>query len=191
MFCQLKVVGRTSSFQFKNKSDDLRTIGKALGVAHVVEGSVRRSGDRIRVTAQLIDTRDETHLWSESLMSTSVAAECICGIARMEIDFPARWAWHDHSVASRHAHGAAYATYVGSWRSRFRITDGSTKITRFENPTAGTVRGFCTRCGTPLYYERTRSPHMVNIPRTLQNAHGPGGSVSSRHRRDDGVGLLG
>jgi TolB-like protein len=63
---QLKVIGRTSSFQFKNKSDDLRTIGKALGVAHVVEGSVRRSGDRIRVTAQLIDTRDGTHLWSES-----------------------------------------------------------------------------------------------------------------------------
>jgi hypothetical protein len=102
-----------------------------------------------------------------TVMSTTVAAECFCGSVRMEIDFPARWAWHDHSVASRHAHGAAYATYVGSWRSRFRITDGSTKITRFEDPTAGTVRGFCARCGTPLYYERTRSPHMVNIPRAL------------------------
>jgi TolB-like protein len=63
---QLKVIGRMSSFQFKGKSDDLRTIGKVLGVSHVVEGSVRRSGDRIRVTAQLIDTRDGTHLWSES-----------------------------------------------------------------------------------------------------------------------------
>jgi hypothetical protein len=102
-----------------------------------------------------------------TVMSTTVAAECLCGSVQMEIDFPARWAWHDHSLASRHAHGAAYATYVGSWRRRFRITDGSTKITRFEDPTAGTVRGFCARCGTPLYYERTRSPHMVNIPRAL------------------------
>ena len=85
----------------------------------------------------------------------------------MEMDFPARWAWHDHSVASRHAHGAAYATYVGSWRSRFRVTDGATKITSFKDPAAGTVRSFCARCGTPLFYERARSPHMVNIPRAL------------------------
>jgi len=101
------------------------------------------------------------------VMRSTVEAECLCGDVRMEIDFPAFWAWHDHSVATRRAHGAAYGTYVGSWRSRFRITDGSAKITRFEDPTAGTVRGFCARCGTPLYYERTRSPHMVNIPRPL------------------------
>jgi TolB-like protein len=62
----LKVIGRTSSFQFKGKTDDLRKVGAALGAANVVEGSVRRSGDRIRVTAQLIDTRDGTHRWSET-----------------------------------------------------------------------------------------------------------------------------
>ncbi len=100
-------------------------------------------------------------------MRTVVPGECVCGAVRIEIDFPARWAWHDHSAASRHAHGAAYATYVGSWRSRFRVTAGMTKIRRFKDPTAGTVRNFCARCGTPLFYERTRSPHMVNIPRAL------------------------
>ena len=62
----LTVVGRTSSFQFKGKNEDLRTIGTRLGVAYVLEGSVRRSADRVRVTAQLIDTRDGTHLWSET-----------------------------------------------------------------------------------------------------------------------------
>lgn len=102
-----------------------------------------------------------------TVMRTAVPAECVCGAVRIEIDFPARWAWHDHSVASRHAHGAAYATYVGSWRSRFRVTDGITKITHFEDRIAGTVRSFCSRCGTPLYYLRTRSPHMVNVPRAL------------------------
>jgi TolB-like protein len=62
----LKVIGRTSSFQFKGRNEDLRTIGKSLGVAYVLEGSVRRSVDRVRVTAQLIDTRDGAHLWSET-----------------------------------------------------------------------------------------------------------------------------
>jgi TolB-like protein len=62
----LKVIGRTSSFQFKGRNEDLRTVGTALGVAYVLEGSVRRSADSVRVTAQLIDTRDGTHLWSET-----------------------------------------------------------------------------------------------------------------------------
>jgi TolB-like protein len=62
----LKVIGRTSSFQFKGRNEDLRAIGKGLGVAYVLEGSVRRSVDRVRVTAQLIDTRDGAHLWSET-----------------------------------------------------------------------------------------------------------------------------
>lgn len=96
-----------------------------------------------------------------------VAGRCLCGKVCFEIDFPARWAWHDHSSASRRAHGAAYATYVGSWRKRFRITRGMGEIARFEDKVAKTVRSFCARCGTPLFYERARSPHMVNIPRAL------------------------
>jgi TolB-like protein len=62
----LKVIGRTSSFQFKGKSDDLRKIGTTLGAAYVLEGSVRRAGDQLRVTAQLIDTREGSHRWSET-----------------------------------------------------------------------------------------------------------------------------
>jgi hypothetical protein len=92
---------------------------------------------------------------------------CLCGKVCFEIDTPARWAWHDHSPSSRRAHGAAYATYVGSWRKRFRITKGARGIARYEDKPTGTVRHFCANCGTPLYYERARSPHMVNIPRAL------------------------
>jgi TolB-like protein len=62
----LKVIGRTSSFQFKDKSQDLRTIGSTLGAAYVVEGNVRKSGDHIRVTARLIDARDGTQRWSST-----------------------------------------------------------------------------------------------------------------------------
>ena len=93
--------------------------------------------------------------------------QCLCGGVRFEIDVPARWAWHDHSAASRRAHGAAYATYVGSWRKRFRITRGEAVIVRYEDKATKTVRSFCSGCGTPLIYERARSPHMVNIPRAL------------------------
>jgi hypothetical protein len=93
--------------------------------------------------------------------------QCLCGVVVFEIDVPARWAWHDHSSASRRAHGAAYATYVGSWRKRFRITAGEKDISRFDDATTKTRRSFCKRCGTPLIYERPRSPHMVNISRAL------------------------
>jgi TolB-like protein len=62
----LKVISRTSSFQFKGKTEDLRSIGAQLGVAYVLEGSVRKHGDHLRVTAQLIDSRDGTHLFSQT-----------------------------------------------------------------------------------------------------------------------------
>jgi hypothetical protein len=101
------------------------------------------------------------------VVAATVPGQCLCGEVRIEIDFPARWAWHDHSAVSRHAHGAAYATYVGSWRRRFRVTQGMSKITQFKDALAGTTRSFCARCGTPVSYERERSPHMVNVPRAL------------------------
>jgi TolB-like protein len=62
----LTVIGRTSSFQFKGMNQDLRAIGTKLGAAYVVEGSVRRTQDRVRVTAQLVDARDGAHRWSET-----------------------------------------------------------------------------------------------------------------------------
>ena len=61
----LRVVGRTSSFQFRGKGHDLRKIGQELEVATVLEGSVRKAGSRLRINAQLINTRDGYHLWSE------------------------------------------------------------------------------------------------------------------------------
>jgi TolB-like protein/Tfp pilus assembly protein PilF len=61
----LKVAARTSAFAFKGKAEDLRKVGEALDVATVLEGSVQTSGDEVRITAQLIDTRSGYHLWSE------------------------------------------------------------------------------------------------------------------------------
>ncbi len=62
----LKVAARTSSFSFKGKNTDVREIGAALGVGNVLEGSVRKSGERVRITAQLVQVSDGFHLWSET-----------------------------------------------------------------------------------------------------------------------------
>lgn len=62
----LRVPSRTSSFSFRGKQVDLKAVADALRVAHVLEGSVRRDGQRIRITAQLIDARSDSHLWSKT-----------------------------------------------------------------------------------------------------------------------------
>jgi TolB-like protein/Tfp pilus assembly protein PilF len=110
----LIVIGRTSSFQFKSKSEDLRTIGAKLGAAFVVEGSVRRAGERIRVTAQLIDARSGAHRWSESYDRDfgdilALQDEIAIGIARaLQLSIDA-----DESPPQRQLPNAeAYALYL-------------------------------------------------------------------------------
>src|ERR1700743_2167157 len=112
-------------------------------------------------------TRLDARMANDKKDVVIAAGQCLCGRVGFEIDTPARWAFHDHSAASRRAHGAAYATYIGSWRKRFRIIKGETATTRAEDRPAKRARSSCAHCGTPLFYERARSPHMVNIPRAL------------------------
>ena len=63
---ELRVIAQTSSFAFKGKDDDVVAIAKRLNVAHILEGSVRKSGERVRITAQLIKAADSSHVWSET-----------------------------------------------------------------------------------------------------------------------------
>jgi len=63
---ELRVASRTSAFSFKGETLEISEIAKRLDVAHVLEGSVRKDGNQVRVTAQLIDARSDTHLWSET-----------------------------------------------------------------------------------------------------------------------------
>jgi TolB-like protein len=86
----MKVIARTSSFQFKDSNRDVREIGEVLGVTHVLEGSVRKSGNRIRVTAQLVSADDGSHLWSESydrdLLDVFAVQDEITNAILMELD---------------------------------------------------------------------------------------------------------
>jgi len=65
-FAQLRVISRTSAFQFKGKNEDVRAIGARLAVTNILEGSVRRSGDRLRVSVQLVNAADGSQRWSQS-----------------------------------------------------------------------------------------------------------------------------
>src|SRR6185369_15476240 len=67
----LRVTARTSAFSFKGKAQDLRAVGQTLGVAHILEGSVRKAGGRIRVTVQLINAATGYHVWSETFDRTA------------------------------------------------------------------------------------------------------------------------
>jgi hypothetical protein len=103
----------------------------------------------------------------EKRSAVQAEARCVCGAVRLEIDVPGVWAWHDHGEASRQAQGCAYATYVGSWKSRCRILAGEEHLTRYADAERRTVRSFCARCGTTMLYERAHAPKIVNIPRAL------------------------
>jgi hypothetical protein len=104
---------------------------------------------------------------AKSRAASSISGACLCGGVEIEIDFPAFWAWHDHSEASRRAHGAAYATYAGCWKSKVRIARGEKLISTFEDVERKHVRAFCSRCGTPLMFARGSSPKWLNVPRAL------------------------
>jgi hypothetical protein len=92
---------------------------------------------------------------------------CACGAVKLEIDLPAFWAWHDHSAVTRGASAGPYATWIGCWKKKVRITEGEDQVTRYRDARAGTIRSFCAGCGTPLMYERPRSASMVNLPRGI------------------------
>src|SRR5262249_41040077 len=62
----LKVISRTSTAKYKSKPEDLKTVSQELSVAHVLEGSVQRAGEKVRVNVQLIDARVDSHLWAKS-----------------------------------------------------------------------------------------------------------------------------
>ncbi|MEM7701030.1 MAG: winged helix-turn-helix domain-containing protein [Pseudomonadota bacterium] len=111
---ELQVIGRTSSFAFKGKNVDIREIGEALGVAHVIEGSVRVDGEQLRITAQLVGTRDGYHSWSETydeaVSDLFIAQEKVANAIAMALadilEFPAPKPLEINLTQSREAYEA-------------------------------------------------------------------------------------
>jgi TolB-like protein/Flp pilus assembly protein TadD len=124
-----RVAGRTSSFAFKGQQQDLRAIGERLGVANILEGSVRKQGNQIRVTAQLIDTRSGYHLWSDTYdrrlddvfaIQDEIATEVVKALKQTLLAA-------DETVIQQTAKGdvEAYNHYLrGQFHVRLRTRDG-------------------------------------------------------------------
>jgi len=122
----LKVVGRASSFSYKGRGDDWRAIAAGLGAAYVAEGSVRRSGDHVRITAQLIDTRDGAHRWSETYdravndvlqVQAEIAASLVRGL-QLEVapSLLSQWAASTHK-------SEAYDLYLRAQHAIYRFDE--------------------------------------------------------------------
>ena len=113
----LKVVGRSSAFQFKGRNEDLREVGRKLGVANVLEGSVRRDGNHIRITAELIKANDGFQLWSQTYdreIKDIFAVEDEIALAATEALRVTLLGGNGHPVASnlRSANPEAYQAYL-------------------------------------------------------------------------------
>jgi adenylate cyclase len=129
-FSQLFVIARNSSFQYKNKPIDLRQVGRELGVRYVLEGSIRRSGDRVRITAQLIDAGTGAHRWAERYdrelkdvfviqdeLARTIAAVLAAHVNQAETERtplkpPATWQAYDYYVRA----AAAWVSFLSSWK---------------------------------------------------------------------------
>src|SRR5215813_14645750 len=113
----LKVVGRSSAFQFKDKNEDLRVVGRKLGVANVLEGSVCRQGNHVRITAELTKADDGFQLWSQTydreikdiFAAQDEIARAVTGTLQVKLLSPNR---PQSSPGSRSANPEAYQAYL-------------------------------------------------------------------------------
>jgi adenylate cyclase len=130
-FSELFVIARNSSFQYKGKSPDIREVGRELGVRYVLEGSIRRAGDRVRISAQLIDAVTGAHRWAERYdrelkdvfavqdeVSRAIVAILIAHVNKAEIERtinkrPETWQAYDYFLQAADTR----ASFGASWKA--------------------------------------------------------------------------
>ena len=128
-FSELFVIARNSSFQYKGKAIDVREVGRELGVRYVLEGSVRRSGDRVRISAQLVDAVTGTHRWVERYdrqledafavqdeVARAIAPILAAHVNKAEIERtlnkpPAAWQAYDYYLRATHIQASFFSSF--------------------------------------------------------------------------------
>jgi tetratricopeptide (TPR) repeat protein len=171
----LKVAGRTSAFSFKGKNEDLRAIGKALAVAHVLEGSVRKQGDKVRITAQLIQAEDGYHLWSDSydgdLKDVFALQERIAHAITDQLEVILEGGQEQRLVPEATTNTEAYALYLQA-SAIFNRRDGA----RYPDAIAALEQAVKLDTGYARAYSRLAALY-ASLP-TFSN-----GNVASAHER--------
>jgi len=132
----LRVVARTSAFAFKGKNTDVRNIARQLEASHVLEGSLRRSGDQLRITTQLIEASTGLHIWSKSFdlplgdifMIEDTVSRSVAEALHLELSTDTAEQWAQRQPA----HMEAYELYLlGKARQRKRTAEDNIKATEF------------------------------------------------------------
>jgi serine/threonine-protein kinase len=198
----LKVIARTSAFAFKGKNEDVRRIAETLGVTHVLEGSVRRAGNRLRVTAQLIQAAEGTQLWSERYdreMSDVFAvqdeiASAIAEALKLKLILPAARRMPTLPAYEAYLRYRSYQwqfTPEASQRSRECLEQALALDPDFALPYVGladyhlalaTVGGMTSREAMPR--ARELATHALQIDPDLPEAHAMLGIVAGHYEHD-------
>ena len=135
----LAVIGRTSAFQFKGENKDMRAIGEALGAKNLIEGSVRKAGDEVRITVQLIKAADGTHLWTESydrkLTDIFAVQEDIATAIASALQVPLGLKQGQNLVSSRTGDLDAYQQYLRA-RALYRARQTDQAVTILKDVVA-------------------------------------------------------
>ena len=98
-------------------------------------------------------------------MSTqAISGACLCSAIAFEIDLPTKWIAHCHCSMCRRAHGAPFVTWVGLKAEQLRVTQGEDVVGRYAS-SPGVTRSFCTRCGSPLFFESARWSGEIHVAR--------------------------
>jgi adenylate cyclase len=186
-FSELAVVARRSAFQYKGKAVDIRQVGRELGACYVLEGSVRRSGERIRITAQLIDAATGVHHWAERYdrelhdafavqdeMARIIVGTLAAHVNRAEIERalskpPAAWEAYEYYLRGAEAyflHGTRRAN--GSPHDARRLLEQSLAI----DPDYAHAAAMLSRTHLYAYMERLDGDHLSSaaLDRALELA---------------------
>jgi adenylate cyclase len=183
-FSELFVIARNSSFQYKGRSPDIRQVGRELGVRYVLEGSIRRAGDRVRVSAQLVDAVTGAHRWAERYdrelkdvfavqdeVSRAIVAILVAHVDKAEAErtllkSPATWQAYDFFMRASDIYIAA--------RSSFNVADLYETRRLLERCIAldpNYARAYATLSHTHLFAWIFRLDEDHLSPAALERAH--------------------
>ena len=177
----LIVIGRTSAFQFKGQNKDLRAIGQALSATHLIEGSVRKDGNEIRITAQLIKADDGSHLWTESynreLRGLFALQEEIATAIAVALRVPLGLQQGDTLVSNRTGDLDSYQQYLRA-RALFRARSVASAVELLEQVVARD-RSFAPAWGLlaraygygPFFGPEMRNGSLQDARRLMQSAY--------------------
>jgi hypothetical protein len=104
---------------------------------------------------------------NDTPMSISQAnGSCLCGAITFTLQFPSKWIVHCHCTRCQRAHGSAFVTWVGADTEQVQIDDPDKRLTWYQEP-SGSSRGFCMRCGSPMFFRSLRDAGETHMTMAL------------------------